>query len=58
MSALVEEEVNRGNSSAALNRLNLIEDIPRLSLSDEATNIAELLLPKAAVSRSPEVKVM
>lgn len=58
VSAIVEEEVSRGNSSAALNRLNLIEDIPRLSLSDEATNIAELLLTKAAVSRSSEVDAL
>ncbi len=49
VSALVEEEISRGDSLAAQRRLALIEDIPSLAISDEATNLAELLLTQGAV---------
>jgi len=54
VSALVEEEISRGDSLAAQRRLALIEDIPSLSISDEATELAELLLTQGAVSEGSE----
>ena len=49
ISALVEEEVSRGDSSTAHRRLALIEDIPSLAISDEAANLAKLLLTEGVV---------
>ncbi len=54
VSALVEEEISRGDSLAAQRRLSLIEDIPSLAISDEATKLAELLLTQGAVSEGSE----
>ena len=49
VSALVEEEIGRGDSLAAQRRLALIENIPSLAVSDEATKFAELLLSQGEV---------
>jgi hypothetical protein len=54
VSTLVEEEISRGDSLAAHRRLVLIEDIPSLAISDEATKLAELLLTQGAVSEGSE----
>jgi len=54
VSALVEEEISRGDSLAAQRRLALIEDIPSLAISDEATKLAESLLTQGAVSEGSE----
>ena len=54
VSALVEEEISQGDSSAAQRRLSLIKDIPSLAISDEATKLAELLLTQRAVSEGSE----
>jgi hypothetical protein len=53
VSALVEEEISRGDPLAAQRR-SLIEDIPSLAISDEATKLAELLLTQGAVSEGSE----
>ena len=58
VSALVEEEISRGDSLAARRRLALIEDIPSLAISDEAINLAELLLARHAVSEGSEADAL
>lgn len=54
VSALVEEEISRGDSLAAQRRLALIENIPSLAISDEATELAKLLLTQGAVPKGSE----
>ena len=54
ISVLVEEEIGRGDSLAAQRRLALIDDIPSLAISDEATELAELLLAQGTVPESSE----
>ena len=54
VSALVEEEISRGDSLAAQRRLAMIEDIPSLAISDEAIKLAELLLTQGAVPDGSE----
>ena len=49
VSALVEEEISRGDPLAAERRLKIIEDIPLLSISDEAVNLANALITKGVV---------
>ena len=51
---MVEEEISRSDSLAAQRRLALIEDIPSLAISDEATKLAELLLTQGAVPEGGE----
>lgn len=54
ISILVEEEISRGDSSAAQQRLEKVAEIPSLSISDEATRIAGLLLATGAVPKGSE----
>lgn len=54
VSALVEEEISRGDSLADQRRLVLIEGIPSLAISDETTELAELLLTQGAVPEGSE----
>ena len=54
ISVLVEEEISKGDMDAANLRLNIVSEIPSLSISDEATKIAELLLLKGAVPKGSE----
>ena len=54
ISILVEEEIGRGDPSAAQLRLETVADIPSLTISDEATRIADLLLAKNAVPKGSE----
>lgn len=54
VSALVEEEISRGDTLAAERRIAWIEEIPSLVISDEATALAELLLAQGAVPRGSE----
>ncbi len=54
ISILVEEEISKGDSLAAKLRIDRIMDIPRLSISDEAKKIAELLLFQNAVPKGSE----
>ncbi len=54
ISVLVEEEISKGDMDAANLRLNIVSEIPSLSISDEATRIAELLLLKGAVPKGSE----
>ena len=54
VSALVEEEISRGDFLAAQRRLALIEDIPSLAISDEAPELADLLLTQGAVPKGSE----
>ena len=49
VSALVEEEIGRGDPVAAERRLKIIEDIPFISISDEAVNLANALITKGVV---------
>jgi hypothetical protein len=49
ISILVEEEISKGDAKAAQLRLETVADIPRLTISDEATRIADLLLAKGVV---------
>ena len=54
ISILVEEEIGRGDPSAAQVRLEAVAHIPSLTISDEATQIADLLLAKKAVPKGSE----
>ena len=54
VSALVEEEISRGDSLAAQRRLELVEGIPSLVISDEASKLAGLLLTQGAVPKGRE----
>lgn len=54
VSALVEEELSRGDPLAARRRLELIEGIPSLAISSDATEIAELLLTQGVVPEGSE----
>ncbi len=54
ISALVEEEISRGDTLAAERRIAWIEEIPSLVISDEATELAELLLAQGAVPKGSE----
>jgi hypothetical protein len=49
VSALVEEEISQGDALVAERRIALIEEIPSLAISDDATKLAELLLQKGAI---------
>jgi hypothetical protein len=54
ISILVEEEIGRGDPKAAQLRLETVADISSLTISDEATRIADLLLAKGAVPKGSE----
>jgi hypothetical protein len=54
VSALVEEEISRGDTVAAGRRIAWIEDIPSLAISDEAMALAELLVAQGAVPKGSE----
>ena len=54
ISVLVEEEISKGDSTAALQRLEKVAEIQSLSISDEATRIAALLLSERAVPKGSE----
>lgn len=49
ISALVEEEISRGDASAALRRLAIIAGIPSLAVSDSAVALAEKLIESGAI---------
>lgn len=54
ISVLVEQEISRGDSSAAKLRVERISSIPSLAVSDEATKIAELLLSEGTIPKGSE----
>ncbi len=54
ISVLVEEEISRGDSSAAQQRLDKVTEIQSLLISDEAIRIADLLLAEKAVPKGSE----
>ncbi len=54
ISVLVEEEISKGDSLAAQQRLDKVTEIQSLLISDEAVRIADLLLAEKAVPRGSE----
>ena len=54
ISVLVEEEISKGDSSAALQRFEKVADIESLLISDEAIRIADLLLAEKVVPKGSE----
>jgi hypothetical protein len=54
VSALVIEEISKGDSDAAQLRLNAVADIPLLATSSDALAISETLLEHGAVPQSSE----
>ena len=54
ISALVEEEISRGDAAAVERRLRAVEDIPLIAVSSEAQRLAEDLLVQGAVPVSSE----
>ena len=54
VSALVEEEIGRGDPSAAERRLALIEGIPSLATTESALFLAERLIAKKAIPAGSE----
>ena len=54
ISALVEQEIGRGDTEAAERRLNAVENIPLLATSPEAQSLAEDLLAQGAVPANSE----
>lgn len=51
ISALVEEEISRGDPLAVQRRLSFIEGIPSLAISDDAANLAKSLLAGGVVPK-------
>lgn len=49
ISALVEEEIGRGDEEAAARRRTFLSGIPSLAISDMAIELSELLLSEGAV---------
>lgn len=58
VSALVEEEVARGDVSAAKRRLSIIVGIPSLAVSDDAVALAEKLIAEAAIPLGSEADAL
>ena len=54
ISALVEEEISRGDVWAAKRRMALIEKIPSLVITDKATEMSEFLLTKGLIPKGSE----
>jgi predicted nucleic acid-binding protein len=55
VSALVEEEISRGNPDAALKRQEFTSQLPNFAISDTACEIAEQLVKSKTIPRnSPE----
>jgi hypothetical protein len=54
ISALVIQEISKGDSKAAQQRLDAVENIPLLETSDEALLLAEDLIAKGAVPVNSE----
>ena len=54
ISILVEDEISQGDTEAARLRIEKISAIESLTISDEATKIAELLLSQRAVPEGSE----
>jgi len=54
VSALVEEEIARGDPRAASLRLSVVEDVPALDISEEAKNLAKELIRFEAIPTNSE----
>jgi hypothetical protein len=54
ISILVADEIGRGDPSAAIMRLEKVAEIPILSITDEATRIADLLIAEGALPSGSE----
>ena len=54
ISVLVEEEISKGDSSAAQQRFEKVADIESLLISNEAIRIADLLLAEKVVPKGSE----
>lgn len=54
ISALVEEEITIGDEDAAKRRQDLVAGIPSLAISDEAIELAELLLSEGVIPKGSE----
>jgi hypothetical protein len=54
ISVLVEEEISKGDSIAAKQRLEKVAEIQSLLISDEAVRIADLLLTEKALPKGSE----
>ena len=54
VSALVEEEISRGDAHASGLRLSVLEDIPALDISEEAKNVAKDLVRFGAIPTNSE----
>ena len=52
ISTLVEEEISRGDSSAAKRRLAYVAEIPALEVTDQANTLAKDLLEQRAAPKS------
>lgn len=54
ISILVEEEIGKGDPTAASRRLEAVAEVPSLMISDEALILAQTLLSKGAVPKGSE----
>lgn len=54
ISALVEEEISRGDSSAAARRLDFVAGIPSLVIAENAVELAQNLIEKGAIPKGSE----
>lgn len=52
ISTLVEEEISRGDSSAAKRRLAYVAEIPALEVTDQANTLAKDLLRQRAIPKN------
>ena len=54
LSALVEEEIGRGDQEAAKRRQSFVAEIPSLAISDQAAKLAERLLSEGVIPAGSE----
>jgi hypothetical protein len=54
ISALVEEEISRGDSFAAVRRLEFVAGIPSLAIAENAVELAQSLIGKGAMPKGSE----
>jgi len=54
ISALVEDEIGRGDEESACRRQSFLAEIPSLAISDPAMELAELLISEGAIPAGSE----
>jgi len=58
ISALVIQEVGAGNPTAAQKRLEQLDDIPELNITEEVENFAEILIQKVPLPEKARIDAL